>query len=77
MNVSSIGSGGGDVRVALPVAVAPGETYWDGGTNQTTGQQIQVRFVAGEAIITTPTNGYPVASGQTLLISVDYEPVPL
>lgn len=75
--VTDNGSGGGDLRITLPVPVAPGETFWAGGRNLTTGQMVQVLFAATQAAISTPANGYPVASGQSILINVDYEPVAL
>lgn len=75
--VTTNGTGAGDLRVAVPVNAAPGISFYSSGRNVTTGDQVQVVVNGGTAIITTPSNTYPIASGQTIEFNVDYEAVPL
>ena len=67
----------GDLRVALPVAGKTGQNYYGSGTNQATGDQLQIVANGSFVTIKTYNNLYPVATGQTIEFSIVYECDPL
>lgn len=77
VTVTTNGTGAADLRVALPVIVAAGQSFYSSGRNVSTGAQVQVVVNSGLAVITTPTNTYPIATGQTIEFNADYECVAL
>lgn len=72
VTVTTNGTGAGSLHVGLPIPVAPGKTYYSMGRNVTTGQMVQCAFNASTCVILTPANGYPIASGETIDVQVDY-----
>lgn len=73
VTVTANGTGAGDLRVSLPIASTAGRNTYFTGRNITTGQQVQGIVNSSTATITTPGNAYPIASGQTIEFTVEYE----
>ncbi|MGK2908564.1 MAG: hypothetical protein ACSLE1_01970 [Sphingobium sp.] len=74
--VTNNGTGSGDLRIALPVAVASGQTYYSTGRNLTTGKMLQVQLNSNLAVILSYDNNYPVVSGDLISFDVRYETAP-
>jgi len=73
ISVPNNGTGSGDLRSTLPVPVRAGQNFYSTGRNIQTGQQLQAVVNGTQVVISTSNNAYPIASGQTVEVSLDYE----
>lgn len=71
--IADNGTGAGDLRIALPVNVKAGATFHTAGRNATDGRMLQVALSGATAIINAYDNSYPVATGHSISIDIDYE----